>query len=90
MVAIVPPAGPVGPPGPQGPAGADGTGDATFLHDQQAPASVWTIDHGLGKEPSVTVIDSAGSQVIGDASFPTPNRVVLTFSAAFSGRARLN
>lgn len=90
MVVIVPPSGPEGPPGPQGPPGADGTGDATYLHDQQSPASVWTIDHGLGKEPAVTVIDSAGSQVIGDISFPTLNRVVLTFSAAFAGRARLN
>ncbi len=94
MVAIAPrpgPQGPSGPPGPQGPTGPAGTGgDLTYLHQQLTPAAVWTIDHGLGKEPSVTVINSAGDEVVGDVAFPTLDRVAITFSAAFGGRARLN
>lgn len=93
MTVIVPqpgPPGPAGPSGPAGPPGADGTGDATYLHVQLVPESVWVIDHSLAKEPSVTVIDSAGSQVEGEVTFPTLSRVVLTFSSAFAGRARLN
>jgi hypothetical protein len=92
VVAIAPkpgPAGPAGPSGPAGPPGPEGV-DATYLHQQLVPAATWTIDHGLGKEPSVTVIDSGGSVVIGDVSYPTLNRVVLIFSAPFGGRARLN
>ena len=90
MVARPPIPGPEGPAGPAGPAGADGTGDATFLHQQLTPSAVWTIDHGLGKEPAVVVIDSGDSEVVGDVAYPTPDRVVLTFSAPFGGRARLN
>jgi hypothetical protein len=94
MVVVVPqpgPQGPQGPAGPQGPEGPAGTGgDLTYQHTQLVPAAVWTIDHNLGKEPAVTVISSADDEVIGDVSYPTPNRVVLTFSSAFAGRARLN
>lgn len=64
--------------------------DSTFLHQQQVPSAVWTINHNLGKEPSVTVIDSAEQEVQGDVTYPTINQVVITFSAPFGGRARLN
>lgn len=85
------PAGPVGDPGPQGPEGPQGSGgDLTYLHQQMTPAAVWVIDHGLGKEPSVTAIDSADGQIEGDVSYPTLDRVVIAFSAATGGRARLN
>ncbi len=85
------PPGATGPQGPTGPTGPAGTGgDSTYLHTQLTPSSVWTVDHGLGKEPAVTVIDSADSEVFGEVSYPTLNRVVLTFSSAFGGRARLN
>ena len=90
MVAVLPPPGAQGPPGPQGPAGADGTGDATYPHQQMVPSAVWTIDHGLGKHPAVTVITSAGDQVIGDVSYPSLDRVVITFSAPLGGSATLN
>lgn len=93
MVAIAPvpgPAGPSGPAGPVGPPGPSGAGDLTYLHTQLTPASQWTIDHNLGKEPTVTVIDSAGSEVVGDVNYTNTNRVVITFSSAFAGRARLN
>lgn len=94
MVVVAPqpgPEGPQGPAGPQGPQGPAGTGgDATYLHEQAVPEAVWTIDHGLGKEPAVTVINSAGDEVIGDVSYPTADRVVITFSSGFAGRARLN
>ena len=50
----------------------------------------WDVSHGLGKFPSVTVTDSAGTEVIGHVQHLTPNRVLLTFSAAFSGVAHFN
>ena len=74
----------VGPPGPPGP------GLSTFTHTQAVPASVWTITHNLGRRPSVTVVDSAGSVVICDPTYTSDDQVVITFAAPFSGHAYLN
>lgn len=70
--------------------GGTGGASAYYLHTQATPAAVWTVPHNLGIYPSVTVIDSAGSQVIADVSYPSLNTVTITFSAALSGRAALS
>ena len=62
----------------------------TYIYTQATPAAVWTINHGLGKFPSVDVVDSTNAEVEGDVAWPTNNRVVLTFAGAFSGVAYLN
>jgi hypothetical protein len=67
-----------------------GSGDRSYRHDQSPAASEWVIDHGLGKWPSVTIIDSAGDEVEGDVTFVNQNRVIVTFSAAFAGSAFVN
>lgn len=77
-----------GPPGPQGPPGVDG--DKNFVFTQGMAQSVWAITHNLGKYPSVTVIDSAGSVVIGDVVYNSVNELTLTFRASFTGKATLN
>lgn len=67
-----------------------GSGDLNYTHLQPQAADVWVVNHGLGKFPSVTVIDSAGSEIEGDYVYSNANTVVLNFSAAFSGVAYLN
>jgi hypothetical protein len=63
----------------------------THVHTQSVPADTWTITHGFtDKFPSVTVIDSAGTEVIGDVQYVGTHQVVLTFAAEFSGKAYLN
>ena len=85
------PAGPQGVQGPAGPQGPQGTGgDLSYHHDQTVAASVWTIDHNLGKRPNVTVLDSAGDSVEGLVAYPTLNQLTITFSAPFTGTADLN
>lgn len=81
--------GPQGPPGPQGPVGPPGA-DATYTHTQGAPSASWSITHGLGKYPSVTVVDSSGSEVEGDVTYLSNAQVLVSFSAPFSGVAYLN
>lgn len=44
----------------------------------------------LGKRPAVTVVDSAGTVVIGEVDYLDDNTVRLTFCAAFSGTAYFN
>jgi hypothetical protein len=38
----------------------------------------------------VTVIDSAGEEVIGNITYDDQNQVTITFSGAFKGSATLN
>lgn len=84
--------GPPGPPGPPGPAGelVSGSGDLHYEHTQAVPSTTWDITHNLHKRPAVLVEDSAGDEVEGQIDFVTADRLVITFSAAFSGRAILN
>ncbi len=66
------------------------TGAATYTHDQAVAASVWTINHNLGKYPSITVVDTGGNVVTGKYSYPDTNTIVAEFNAAFKGTAYLN
>jgi hypothetical protein len=78
--------GPAGPPGPPGPPGSVGS----YTHDQSVPSDVWTVDHGLGFKPNVTILDTAGSVCEGDIDYPSADRVILIFNAPFSGTAYLS
>jgi len=60
---------------------------ASYIHNQSTSASTWTISHNLGFFPSVNVVDSGGTTVIGDVSYITENQVSISFSAAFGGKA---
>lgn len=64
--------------------------DKHFEYTQATPSSTWEIEHNLGKEPSVSVVDSAGTIVEGDCEYVNTNKVILSFSSAFSGKAYLN
>ena len=65
-------------------------GTPTFEFDQGAAATTWDITHNLGKFPSITVIDTGNTVVAGEYNYVNNNRVILTFSAAFAGKAYLN
>ena len=62
----------------------------TYVHHQSAASNTWVIVHGLGKFPSVTVVDSGNTVVVGNVSYDSPNQVSITFEASFSGKAYLN
>jgi hypothetical protein len=65
-------------------------GAQTFIFNQGVPAAQWTINHNLGRFPSVSVVDSAGNVVEGDVDFLSANEITVAFSAPFSGEAYLN
>lgn len=67
-----------------------GGGDAFFEHTQATPESVWEITHNLNKKPTVTVVDSADTMVMGEVEYLNNNTVRLTFAGAFSGKAYFN
>lgn len=62
----------------------------TYTHVQSPLASVWVIAHGLNTFPSVTVVDSGGTEIMPDVLFVNSNQVNLVFNAPTSGKAYLN
>jgi hypothetical protein len=67
-----------------------GKGDAHYTHTQSTPEAVWEVAHNLGKKPSVIVVDSADTVVMGEIEYINLNSVRLTFAGAFSGKAYFN
>ena len=65
-------------------------GTPTFIFDQGVPAATWDITHNLGKFPSITVVDTGNTVIFSEYNYVSNNRVILTFSAAFAGKAYLN
>ena len=64
--------------------------DANYLHDQGVPSDTWVIAHNLGKYPSVSIIDTAGTDVLGKVEYVNINTIKIYFKNAFSGKASIN
>jgi hypothetical protein len=64
--------------------------DKHFEFTQGTPSTQWDIVHNLDKFPSISVVDTADTTVIGSYEYITKNRVILNFSDAFAGKAFLN
>jgi hypothetical protein len=59
-----------------------------YEHNQSLPVTDWIVAHNLNAiAPSVTVINSAGKQVLGSVTFLDFNNLRVHFSAPFSGKA---
>lgn len=59
-----------------------------WVHAQSTPATVWTINHHFGTNPSVDVIVS-GAVVEGEVAHSGPETTTITFGSAVSGTAYL-
>jgi hypothetical protein len=82
--------GPAGPTGPQGPAGAPG--GSTYTHTQTIAASQWDINHGLGRYPHVTLIDSVsdpGDAFLGLVRYVDEDNISIVLNQPVAGRAEL-
>ena len=64
--------------------------DKNYIHKQQVASNLWTVVHNLGKYPSITVVDSAGTVVTGEIVLQTTEQAVISFNGAFSGKAYCN
>lgn len=69
-----------------------GQSDKNFVSDNiNFTANVAeTINHNLAKFPSVTTVDSAGSQIIGDIQHININSLTITFTSSFQGKIYAN
>lgn len=64
--------------------------DKHFEFTQGTPSTQWDIVHNLSKFPSISVVDTAGTTVIGSYDYINADRVTLNFSTPFAGKAFLN
>lgn len=60
-----------------------------YVFNQASPSTEWVITHSLGGKPSVTVVDSADTVVVGEVKYDSDTQVTVSFTAAFSGHAYL-
>ena len=65
-------------------------GDKNYVHEQMQASNEWNIIHKLKKYPSVSIIDSAGTNVIGEVTYLDENSLRINFSSIMSGKAFLN
>lgn len=69
--------------------GWGGFNPTTFTHIQTPASDTWVVDHMLGRIPmSVSIIDSAGNEVIAEIHHTSINQLVASFGSAFSGELR--
>ena len=61
-----------------------------YLHEQGLPSAFWSINHNLGKFPSIHVFDTAGTEIEGSVEYIDINNLTVSFNNAFSGKATLN
>lgn len=64
--------------------------DCHFVYEWATPESAVTVTHNLGKRPAVTVVDTAGSEIVCDVRHDDDNTVTLAFSAPLRGTAYFN
>jgi len=64
--------------------------DKTLNFVQGVADANWIISHNLGKFPSVSVFDSAGTPLKGQVEHTSTNQLKINFNKPISGKAYLN
>lgn len=92
-VLVLPVAGTRGPPGAPGEPGEQGpigpAGGSFYVHTQTDPASVWVIDHGLGRKVHVTVFDPTDTVIYADVEHGSIDQTTVSFPSPVLGSAVL-
>jgi len=73
--------------GSVGPPGLSSTG---YIHHQDIASTVWTINHNLGKFPTVDCFDSAGDVIEGVPNHESNLQLTITFLSSTGGIAYIN
>lgn len=62
----------------------------TFTFEQAIASDTWVINHNLNKYPSVTIVDTAGTQFQGRVEYIDKNNCIVYMNGATKGKAYLN
>ena len=61
-----------------------------YVHEQGVASDTWVINHNLNKYPSVTIVDTAGTQFQGCVEYINKNNCIVYINGATKGKAYLN
>jgi hypothetical protein len=64
--------------------------DKNFVFTQAVASTLWTINHNLGKKPSVTILDNLGREIGTAITHIDNNNLTSESNSAISGTAHLN
>ncbi|QDP52689.1 MAG: hypothetical protein GOVbin3171_50 [Prokaryotic dsDNA virus sp.] len=64
--------------------------DKNFIFTQATPSNTWNVNHNLNKFPSATIVDTAGTQVVGKVEHSDLNNLTISFAGSFAGKAFIN
>lgn len=62
----------------------------TFTFEQSSASDSWEIEHNLGRNPSVVIVDSSGNVFYPAVQYINENKIVVTMNGATTGKAYLN
>lgn len=63
----------------------------TYVHRQTMASDTWNINHNLGKEPAVTIVDLCGKEVdVCGVDYIDINNLTIKLSHKLIGKAYLN
>lgn len=62
----------------------------TYTFEQAVASDTWIIKHNLGRNPSVVVVDSAGTVFYPAVHYDNENQCTITMNGATTGKAYLN
>ena len=65
-------------------------GDKHFTFEQAVASDIWIIVHNLNKYPSVSLVDSAGTQFDARVVYNSLNQCTVYMNGATKGKAYLN
>lgn len=70
--------------------GGGGDADKYYVHEQNLASEEWNINHNLNKRPSIVIVDSADTVVMGEENYIDNNNLTIKFKGKFKGKAYLN
>lgn len=72
---------------PQSPAGPPGPSGGGYEHTQATPATVWTVNHNLGRRPNVAILNVGGGQILARVIHVSVNQARVYFDLPTTGLA---
>jgi hypothetical protein len=64
-------------------------GLVAYVYSQPTPETTWTINHNLGRYPSVELFNTGMQEIDAEIAHPSINQTVVTLNPATAGLARL-
>lgn len=59
-----------------------------FVHVQTIASATWIVNHNLGMYVEPTIMDSGGTEMLGQVQHISLNQIIITFNSPQTGRVR--